>query len=212
MLEKCMRREIYLEKRVSELTRVEHKEEGEHVLEELYEASNTSLVLMETCRELLFEMQMLEVYHNWEVHQGAESKDEIQKLKGYLTEAECLVEKYQDKCSELEDECKKVISVEKEVNDVKVKLQHAEACHEAIKDEKNMLRSAFEEMKKNNKFSQFEAKKEIRSVTDRIKSLETTLHRMEEASKASAKDTSLCSKMLTYVVMHQMSLERERQQ
>ncbi|XP_071735115.1 WPP domain-interacting tail-anchored protein 1-like [Rutidosis leptorrhynchoides] len=109
-----------------------------------------------------------------------------------------------------------MISVEKELNDVQVKLQHAEACNEASQEDRNILlcstiknmNNVIDDVKRKvaQSVAQYDSvedkciplsesnavmKKEIRSVTDRVKCLETSLHQMEVANKASAKDINI---------------------
>lgn len=164
-----------------------------------------------------------------------EMENTIKDLKEQIIEAESRVVSYEDKCQELKDAHEKVISLEKELSDVKVKLRHAEACNEASQEDKNMLRSTIKDMdnviadmkkKVAQSAIQFDnvedkcillsesnadLKKELSFVRGRVKCLETSLHQMEEAKKASAKDISLRSKFITDLVM-QMAFERERLQ
>ncbi|CAI9272610.1 unnamed protein product [Lactuca saligna] len=138
-------------------------------------------------------------------------------------------------CEELKDANERVVSLEKEVNDINNKLQHVEACYEASQEEKIMLHSTIkdmgnviEDLKKKVLESQNETdsvedkciflsetntdlKKELSFAKSRIKSLEESLHQMEESKKATAKDISLRTKLITDLVM-QMALERERLQ
>ncbi|XP_071706721.1 WPP domain-interacting tail-anchored protein 1-like [Rutidosis leptorrhynchoides] len=282
MLEKSLGREIDLEKRVSELAQVEEtltmrvhmlerelnyaEDEAETALEKFYESDYSSDLLMETSRELLSKMKMLQFNLNGSVHRESVLKSDLQKLEKRVTEyeaqlvnekpsgeeivkmenlikdlkeqvvkAENRVVNYEDKCRELNDADEKVMSLEKQLNDVKVKLQHADACNEASEEDNNMLRSTIKDMdnviddmkKKVAKSavdfdsvedkcvllseSNADLKKELSFVRGRVICLETSLHQMEEAKNASAKDISLRSKFITDLVL-QMAHERERLQ
>lgn len=275
MLEKSLKKEIDLEERVSELIQIEEtstmrirvleqevvdaEEEAETTLEKLYETENASELLMETCKELMSKIKMLQFNLKGSIQREAGFKNDLQKLEELLAqekefskgiaekektirelreqikEAEKKVLDYEQKCQELKDACEKVVLLEKELGDVRVKLQNAEACCEASEEEKNMFLSTIKDMENviddlKRKVTQAEAqtdnvedrcillsetndelKKELKFVKGKVKSLETSLHQMEEAKKASAKDINLCSKVITDMVM-QMKLERERLQ
>ncbi|XP_076886477.1 WPP domain-interacting tail-anchored protein 1-like [Bidens hawaiensis] len=151
MLEESLKREIDLEKRVSELTEIEEtltmrlrlleqqvldaEEEAEMNLENYYEKDDTSELLMETCKVLVDKIKMLQL--NYEGSFQAENMEDS--------------ESYSD-----------------------------------LNDELNLVKM-------------------------KVKSLETSLHDMEETKKAPAKSIDLCSKFISDLVM-QMTLERERVQ
>ncbi|XP_076893180.1 WPP domain-interacting tail-anchored protein 1-like [Bidens hawaiensis] len=148
MLEESLKREIDLEKRVSELTEIEEslttrlrlleqevldaEEEAEMNLENYYEKDDTSELLMETCKVLVDKIKMVQL--NYEGSFQTENMED----------------------SELNSD----------LND------------------------------------------ELDSVKMKVKSLEASLHDMEESKKASAKSIDLCSKFISDLVM-QMTLERE---
>ncbi|KAI3704708.1 hypothetical protein L1987_74935 [Smallanthus sonchifolius] len=273
MLAKSLERELDLEKRASDLTQVEEtltmrlrmleqdvvyaEEEAETTLEKFYETDHASELLMETSKELISKIKMLQFNLKGSIQREAALKNELLKLKERLTEAkesskgiverentirdlrehiieaEYRVLNYEDKCRELKDTCEKVVLLEKELCDVRVKLQHAEACCEASDEEKSMFLSTIKDMGNviddlKTKVTQAEIqtdsmedrcislseanaelKKELKFVNGKVKSLETSLHQMGETKKASAKDITLCSKFITDLII-QMKLERER--
>ncbi|KAI3808623.1 hypothetical protein L1987_24578 [Smallanthus sonchifolius] len=275
MLAKSLEREIDLEKRASDLTQVEEiltmrlrmleqdvvyaEEEAETTLGKFYEADHASELLMETSKELISKIKMLQFNLKGSIQREAALKNDLLKLKEHLTEAkesskgiverentirdlrehiieaEYRVLNYEDKCRELKDTYEKAVLLEKELCDVRVKLQHAEACCEASDEEKNMFLSTIKDMGNviddlKTKVTQAEIqtdsmedrcillseanadlKKELKLFNGKVKILETSLHQMEETKKASAKDITLCSKFITDLVM-QMKLERERLQ
>ncbi|XP_076889081.1 WPP domain-interacting tail-anchored protein 1-like [Bidens hawaiensis] len=275
MLGKSLEREMDLEKRASELTQIEEtlmmrvrlleedvgyaEEEAETTLQKFYETDHASVLLMETSKELLTKIKMLQFNLKGSLQREAVLKNELLKLsdrvkeqkessKGIverentikdlrhqITEAENKAVDYENKCRELKDACEKVVSLEQELCDVRVKLQHAEACCEANEEDKSMFLSTIKDMGNviddlKKKVTQAEMltdnmedrciqlseanadlKKELKFVKGKAKSLETSLHQMEEAKNVSAKDITLCSKFITDLVM-QMTLERERLQ
>ncbi|XP_076896617.1 WPP domain-interacting tail-anchored protein 1-like [Bidens hawaiensis] len=275
MLGKSLEREMDLEKRVSELTQIEEtlmmrvrlleedvgyaEEEAETTLQKFYETDHASVLLMETSKELLTKIKMLQFNLKGSLQQEAVLKNELLKLSDHvkeqkesskgiaerentikdlrqqITEAENKAVNYENKCRELKDACEKVVSLEQELCDVRVKLQYAEACCEANEEDKSMFLSTIKDMGNviddlKKKVTQAEMltdnmedrciqlseanadlKKELKFVKGKAKSLETSLHQMEEANNASAKDITLCSKLITDLVM-QMKLERERLQ
>ncbi|KAK1440762.1 hypothetical protein QVD17_06593 [Tagetes erecta] len=275
MLEKSLKKELDLEERVSELTQIEEtlttrirvleqeladvEEDAETTLEKFYETDNASELLMETCKELMSKIKMLQFNLKGSIQREAglkndllkleqrlaqekesskgivEKENTIRELREQIKEAEKKVLDYEHKCQELKDACEKVVLLEKELGDTRVKLQNAEACCEASEEEKNMFLSTIKDMDNvindmKKKVTQAEIqtdnvedrciflseanddlKKELKFVKGKVKSLETSLHQMEEAKKASAKDINLCSEVITDLVM-QMKLERERLQ
>lgn len=273
MLEKSLEREIDLERKVNESIQIEEtltmrvhlleqdthyaEVEAETTLEKLYETDYTSVLLMETSKELLSQIKMLQFNLRGSIQQETQLRSVILKLKERLTECEGqlvnekastqVIAEMEDTIKDLRqqiieagsmvvlDNHEKVVSLEEEVSDAKNKLQHVEACYEASEEEKNMLLSTIEDMGNviedlKKKVSQgvvqienvedkcillsesnADLKKELCFVKGRVKCLETSLHQMEETKKASAKDISLRSKLITDLVM-QMALERERLQ
>ncbi|KAJ0817918.1 putative WPP domain-interacting tail-anchored protein [Helianthus annuus] len=268
MLEKSLEREIDLEKRASDLTQVEEtltmrlrlleqevvdaEEEAETTLEKFYKTDHASELLMQTTKELIRKIKMLQFNLKGSIQREAGLKNDLTKLQqcvidekesskriaemeNMIIEAENRAVNYEDTLRELNDTCEKVVLLEKELGDVRVKLQHAEACCEASEEEKSMFLSTIKDMgnviddlKKKVTESEIltdsvedrciilseanaDLKKELKFVKGKVKSLETSLRQMEETKKASAKDINLCSKFITDLVM-QMQLERERLQ
>ncbi|MFS7893841.1 putative WPP domain-interacting tail-anchored protein [Helianthus anomalus] len=268
MLEKSLEREIDLEKRASDLTQVEEtltmrlrlleqevvdaEEEAETTLEKFYKTDHASELLMQTTKELIRKIKMLQFNLKGSIQREAGLKNDLTKLQqrvidekesskriaemeNMIIEAENRAVKFEDTRRELKDTCEKVVLLEKELGDVRVKLQHAEACCEASEEEKSMFLSTIKDMgnviddlKKKVTEAEILAdsvedrciilseanadlKKELKFVKGKVKSLETSLRQMEETKKASAKDINLCSKFITDLVM-QMQLERERLQ
>ncbi|KAI3520926.1 hypothetical protein L1887_10381 [Cichorium endivia] len=276
MLEKSWEREMDLEKRVSELNEMKEsltkklqlseqevvyaQEETESTLEKFYEANYKSDLLMETSKELLNEIKILQFNLKGSYLREAELKSGLLKIKEDIKESDLhearekaamgiaikeLREKViefeakstllKETSEELKEANEKVVSLEKELSDTNVKLQHVDACYEASQEEKNMLYSTIKDMgnviddlKKKVLKSQTETesvedkcillsesnaelKKELSFFKSRVKSLEESLHQMEESKKATAKDISLRTKLITDLVM-QMALERERLQ
>lgn len=177
-----------------------------------------------------------------QVNEKASMEITLKELREKVTEAEKKAVNAETKsrlltetCEELKDANERVVSLEKEVNDINIKLQHVEACYEASQEEKIMLHSTIKDMdnviedlkekvlKSQNETDSVEdkciflsetntdLKKELSFAKSRIKSLEESLHQMEESKKATAKDISLRTKLITDLVM-QMALERERLQ
>lgn len=266
MLEKSWEREMDLEKRVNELSEMKDdltkklqlsqqevvyaQEECEMTLGKFYEANYKSDLLMETSKELLNEIKMLQFNLKGLFLREAELRSGLVKLKEQVKESdvreanekksmENTIEELREKINEMKEEIKdaneKVISLEKEVSETNVKLQHVEACYEASQEEKSMLHSTImdmdnviNDMKKKVLKSQSETeiaedkciilsesnsdlKKELSIAKNRVKNLEESLDQMEETKKATAKDISLRTKLITDLVM-QMALERERLQ
>ncbi|KAF5799879.1 putative WPP domain-interacting tail-anchored protein [Helianthus annuus] len=268
MLEKSLEREIDLEKRASDLTQVEEtltmrlrlleqevvdaEEEAETTLEKFYKTDHASELLMQTTKELIRKIKMLQFNLKGSIQRETGLKNDLTKLQqrvidekesskriaemeNVIIEAENRAVNYEDTRRELNDTCEKVVLLEKELGDVRVKLQHAEACCEASEEEKSMFLSTIKDMgnviddlKKKVTESEIltdsvedrciilseanaDLKKELKFVKGKVKSLETSLRQMEETKKASAKDINLCSKFITDLVM-QMQLERERLQ
>ncbi|KAJ0558256.1 putative WPP domain-interacting tail-anchored protein [Helianthus annuus] len=268
MLEKSLEREIDLEKRASDLTQVEEtltmrlrlleqevvdaEEEAETTLEKFYKTDHASELLMQTTKELIRKIKMLQFNLKGSIQREAGLKNDLTKLQqrvidekesskriaemeNVIIEAENRAVNYEDTRRELNDTCEKVVLLEKDLGDVRVKLQHAEACCEASEEEKSMFLSTIKDMgnviddlKKKVTESEIltdsvedrciilseanaDLKKELKFVKGKVKSLETSLRQMEETKKASAKDINLCSKFITDLVM-QMQLERERLQ
>ncbi|KAM0012052.1 putative WPP domain-interacting tail-anchored protein [Helianthus debilis subsp. tardiflorus] len=268
MLEKSLEREIDLEKRASDLTQVEEtltmrlrlleqevvdaEEEAETTLEKFYKTDHASELLMQTTKELIRKIKMLQFNLKGSIQREAGLKNDLTKLQqrvidekesskriaemeNMIIEVENRAVNYEDTRRELNDTCEKMVLLEKELGDVRVKLQHAEACCEASEEEKSMFLSTIKDMSMviddlKKKVTEAEIltdsvedrciilseanadlKKELKFVKVKVKSLETSLRQMEETKKASAKDINLCSKFITDLVM-QMQLERERLQ
>ncbi|KAI3747965.1 hypothetical protein L6452_10730 [Arctium lappa] len=140
-----------------------------------------------------------------------------------------------DSSQKLKDTYEKVALLEKELSDTNSKLQNVEAGYEASQEDNTMLNATIidmydviEDLKE--KVSQAKnqteimedkciflsesnegLKRELSFVRGRVNCLETSLHQTEEAKKATAKDISLRTKLITDLVM-QMALERERLQ
>nr|GFC07999.1 WPP domain-interacting tail-anchored protein 1 [Tanacetum cinerariifolium] len=136
---------------------------------------------------------------------------------------------------ELKDSNEKVVSLEKQLSDTNVKLQNAKAYYEACLEDKSMLHFTIKDMENvikdlKSKVTRAEGqtdsmedkciilsdvnddlKKELSFVKGRFRCLETSLHQMEEAKKASARDISIRSKFITDLVM-KMAHQRERLQ
>ncbi|KAL7614958.1 hypothetical protein Lser_V15G07586 [Lactuca serriola] len=164
-----------------------------------------------------------------------ELREKVIEAEKKAVDAETKSRLLTETCEELKDANERVVSLEKEVNDINIKLQHVEACYEASQEEKIMLHSTIKDMdnviedlkekvlKSQNETDSVEdkciflsetntdLKKELSFAKSRIKSLEESLHQMEESKKATAKDISLRTKLITDLVM-QMALERERLQ
>ncbi|KAL8211017.1 hypothetical protein R6Q57_005454 [Mikania cordata] len=235
------------------------EEESETTLEKFYEKDHTSELLMETSKELISKIKMLHFILNGSIQRESGLKNALLKLEERVTEekastkgimerettikdlrkqvieAENKVINYEDKCQELEDACEKAVLLEKELCDLRLRLQHAEACCEASEEAKNMglstindMGNVIDDLKKKvtqgeRQFDSMEDRcillsesnadlmKELKFVKGKVQSLEKSLHQMEETKKASAKDINLYSKFITDLVM-QMKLERERLQ
>nr|GEW25070.1 WPP domain-interacting tail-anchored protein 1 [Tanacetum cinerariifolium] len=129
-------------------------------------------------------------------------KEEVANEKA-RTQAE--VEK-ENTAQELKDSNEKVVSLEKQLNmenvieDLKSKVTQAEGQTDSVEDKCIILSEANDDLKK-----------ELSFVKGRFKCLETSLHQMEEAKKATAKDISIRSKFITDLVM-QMAHQIERLQ
>ncbi|KAL8240674.1 hypothetical protein R6Q59_014029 [Mikania micrantha] len=235
------------------------EEESETTLEKFYEKDHTSEFLMETSKELISKIKMLHFKLNGSIQRESGLKNALLKLEERVTEekastkgimerettikdlrkqvieAENKVINYEGKCQELEDVCEKVVLLEKESGDLRLRLQHAEACCEASEEAKNMdlstindMGNVIDDLKKKvtqveRQFDSMEERcillsesnadlmKELKFVKGKVQSLDKSLHQMEETKKASAKDINLYSKFITDLVM-QMKLERERLQ
>ncbi|XP_024977358.1 WPP domain-interacting tail-anchored protein 1-like [Cynara cardunculus var. scolymus] len=140
-----------------------------------------------------------------------------------------------DSCQELKDTYEKVVLLEKELSDTNSKLQNVEACYEAGEEDKTMLNATIidmcdviQDLKEKVSQAKYQTeimedkcillsenneglKKELSFVRGRVNCLEESLHQTEETKKATAKDISLRTKLITDLVM-QMALERERLQ
>ncbi|KAM0068168.1 putative WPP domain-interacting tail-anchored protein [Helianthus debilis subsp. tardiflorus] len=231
---------------------VDAEEEAETTLEKFYKTDHASELLMQTTKELIRKIKMLHFNLKGSIQREAGLKNDLTKLQqrvidekesskriaemeNMIIEVENRAVNYEDTRRELNDTCEKMVLLEKELGDVRVKLQHAEACCEASEEEKSMFLSTIKDMSMviddlKKKVTEAEIltdsvedrciilseanadlKKELKFVKGKVKSLETSLRQMEETKKASAKDINLCSKFITDLVM-QMQLERERLQ
>ncbi|KAL4577337.1 hypothetical protein LXL04_013445 [Taraxacum kok-saghyz] len=252
MLEKSWEREMDLEKKVNELNETKEdltqklklseqqvvsvQEEGEMTLEKFYEANYKSDLLMETSRELLEEIKMLQFNLKGSLNREGQLTADLVKLKEHTKESQL---QYVDEKSSMEvtikelrqkaiDSEKKYLlqketseklkganeKLEKQVNDINVKLQHVEACYEASEEEKVMFHETIKDMGnviEDLKKKVLKSQSETDNVEDKIKSLEECLHKMEESKKATANDISLRTKLITDLVIN-MAHERERLQ
>ncbi|GJZ43785.1 WPP domain-interacting tail-anchored protein 1 [Tanacetum coccineum] len=212
------------------------EEEAETTLENFYEVDHSSELFMETSKELLSRIKMLHFNLKGSVQREVELKSNLLKLQlaNEKASTQVKVEK-EDTAQELQDSNEKVVSLEKQLSDTNVKLQNAEACYEASLEDKSMLQFTIKDMENviedlKSKVTRAEGqtdsmedkciilseendglKKDLSFVKGRVKCLETSLHQMEEAKKASAKDISIRSKFITDLVM-QMAHQRERLQ
>ncbi|PWA99738.1 WPP domain-interacting protein 2 [Artemisia annua] len=212
------------------------EEVAETTLENFYEADHSSELLMETSKELLGRIKMLHFNLKGSAQREAELESNLLKLQlaNEKASTQVKVEK-EDNAQELKDSNEKVVSLEKQLSDTNVKLQNVEACYEASLEDKSMLQFTIKDMENviedlKRKVTRAEGqtnsmedkciflseanddlKKELSTVKGRVKFLETSLHQMEEAKKASAKDISIRSKFITDLVM-QMAHQRERLQ
>nr|GEY77172.1 WPP domain-interacting tail-anchored protein 1-like [Tanacetum cinerariifolium] len=209
---------------------------AETTLENFYEAYYSSELLMESSNELLSRIKMLHFNLKGSVHREVEFKSNLLKLQLANEKTRTQVEvKKENTAQELKDSNEKVVSLEKQLSDTNVKLQNAKAYYEASLEDKSMLQFTIKDMENviedlKSKVTRAEGqtdsvedkciilskanddlKKELSFVTSRVRCLETSLHQMEEAKKASAKDISIRSNFITNLVM-QMAHQRERMQ
>lgn len=127
----------------------------------------------------------------------------------------------------------KVNSLERQLQESDIRLQHAVASAEANQEKQSMLYSTIEDMEnliKDLKLkvskadsqadsaeekciilseSNMELNKELRFLSGRLECLEASLHQAEEMKIANAKDIAIRKKVITDLVM-QLAIERER--
>ncbi|XP_022007028.1 WPP domain-interacting tail-anchored protein 1 [Helianthus annuus] len=236
--------------RLSEQEVVYAKEEAETTFEKFYETDHTRELLTETCKVLISKINMLQFNLKGSIQRESQLKRDLLKLEERSTDESAytegileLISTIEDlraqvmeaeyKRKELKDANEKVVSLEAELSDVKVKLQHAETCYKDIGEEKNVLLSTIlgmdnviEDLK--NKVTQGKVqtksmedryiflsksksslKKELKIVKGKVKSLEKSLHQMEETKNAFADNVNHCSNVILNLVK-QTTLERER--
>ncbi|XP_026407701.1 WPP domain-interacting tail-anchored protein 1-like isoform X2 [Papaver somniferum] len=179
-----------------------------------------------------------------------EMENQIEDLKKNISGVESKAENLEAKCKllseinlELNEELglfknnvnntEKVSSLEKQLNESDIQLQHARASAEASYEKQSMLNSAIRDMedviedlkskvaKAENRALSAEVKctmlsetnmelnEELTFLRGRTECLETSLHQGDEAKAATAKDISIRTKLITDLVL-QLAFERER--
>lgn len=179
-----------------------------------------------------------------------EMENQIEDLKKNISGVESKAENLEAKCKllseinlELNEELglfknnvnntEKVSSLEKQLNESDIQLQHARASAEASYEKQSMLNSAIRDMedviedlkskvaKAENRALSAEVKctmlsetnmelnEELTFLRGRTECLETSLHQGDEAKSATAKDISIRTKLITDLVL-QLAFERER--
>lgn len=179
-----------------------------------------------------------------------EMENQIDDLKKNISGVESKAENLEAKCKllseinlELNEELglfknnvnntEKVSSLEKQLNESDIQLQHARASAEASYEKQSMLNSAIRDMedviedlkskvaKAENRALSAEVKctmlsetnmelnEELTFLRGRTECLETSLHQGDEAKAATAKDISIRTKLITDLVL-QLAFERER--
>ncbi|XP_026402458.1 WPP domain-interacting tail-anchored protein 1-like isoform X1 [Papaver somniferum] len=179
-----------------------------------------------------------------------EMENQIDDLKKNISGVESKAENLEAKCKllseinlELNEELglfknnvnntEKVSSLEKQLNESDIQLQHARASAEASYEKQSMLNSAIRDMedviedlkskvaKAENRALSAEVKctmlsetnmelnEELTFLRGRTECLETSLHQGDEAKSATAKDISIRTKLITDLVL-QLAFERER--
>lgn len=152
-----------------------------------------------------------------------------------VVNAETKCQMLTDSSQKLKDAYEKVALLEKELSDTNSKLQQVEAGYEAGLEDNDMLNATvidmcdvIEDLKAKVSQAKHQTEimedkcillsesneglnKELSFVKGRVNFLEASLHKTEETKKATAKDISLRTKLITDLVM-QMALERERLQ
>lgn len=181
--------------------------------------------------------------------QLSEMKNVVINLKERISKAESRAESAEAKCKllmetnmELSDELvllrsdnttEKVNSLEKQLRESDIQLQHALASAEASLEKQSMLYSTIEDMENliedlKLKVSKAESRadcteekciilsesnaelsEELSFLRTRMECLETSLHQAEETKVETAKDISVRTKVITNLVM-QLAFERER--
>nr|GEV11794.1 WPP domain-interacting tail-anchored protein 1-like [Tanacetum cinerariifolium] len=152
-------------------------------LENFYEAYHSSELLMESSNEVLSRIKMLHFNLKGSVHREAEFKSNLLKLQ-LANEKACIqVEAFYE--ASLEDKSMLQFTIkdmENVIEDLKSKVTRAEGQTDSVEDKCIILSEANDDLKK-----------ELSFVKGRVKFLETSLHQMEEAKKASTKDIKALS-------------------
>ncbi|KAJ4977801.1 hypothetical protein NE237_008581 [Protea cynaroides] len=181
----------------------------------------------------------------------SEMENVINDLKKSISEAECKAESAEAKCVLLtetdfklnqeldllkstDNNTEKINSLEKQLREADIQLQHAKASAEASQEQQNLLYSAIEDMNNligdmKSKVSEAESRaesaeakcillvetntelnKELNFLKGRIESLESSLHKADNAKVATAMDIiTVKTKVITDLV-EQLARERER--
>lgn len=158
MLEKSLERELEFEKRANESTQIEEaltmrlhsseqevlfaEEETVMTLEKLYEADHTSEILMGISKDLLKMLQLDHKHSSGFGHQetakesGMKMENSVKCLKDRITEAERRADNAEAKCK---GSSEKVVLLEKELRDAKLKLQFRKTRNNSLEDMESMV-------------------------------------------------------------------------
>ncbi|XP_059670503.1 WPP domain-interacting tail-anchored protein 1 isoform X2 [Cornus florida] len=186
MLEKSLARELDLEKKVADSRQIEDElklrlnssehevfcmdEETSVILERLFEADNAAEVLMGISKEILGQLQIVQLNLNSSLQREGELSSKLQdsmekqkaedsalqKLESSLSEARnklivsnSAVSTLREKVSSLEEQLKeseKVDLLEKQLRESDIQIQHAVASAEASQEKQSMLYSTIVDM------------------------------------------------------------------
>ncbi|KAF5725573.1 hypothetical protein HS088_TW23G00297 [Tripterygium wilfordii] len=263
MLEKSLVREIDLEQKLTESKQIEEEfkvrlpsseqeaffmqEEATDVCERWFEAENTREVMRGISKDLFGQLQIAQFNLNGSAHRESQLISKLEDSKQEFYEAERRVKTAEAKCKSLGETCKelneelkvtrdaseKVNSLERQMRESDIRLQHAVASAEASQEKQNMLHSSIQDMENliedlKLKFSREESRadsaedkcivlsetyadlnKELSFWRSRLECLEASLDHAEETRMATAKDIGLQTKVITNLLM-QLAIERER--
>eukprot|EP00262_Sarcandra_glabra_P010186 TRINITY_DN2513_c0_g1_i1.p1 TRINITY_DN2513_c0_g1~~TRINITY_DN2513_c0_g1_i1.p1 ORF type:complete len:670 (-),score=150.16 TRINITY_DN2513_c0_g1_i1:140-2083(-) len=238
------------------------EETAEMILERLFEAENSDEVLMGISKELMGKLQIVQFNLNGSMKREAEMRSKLQDSMQKLATEEIASQKLKTSCAELdnfhvlqanslkaslkeaEDEYiivnseamtlrEQVVSLEKQLRESDIQLQHTKSFLEASQEQQNMLYSELNDMenviedlkanvlKAESRAENAEVKCKLLAETNlelneelgflrgRTESLETSLHQADDAKMATSMGISIRTKTITDLVM-QLATERER--
>ncbi|XAR51602.1 hypothetical protein NMG60_11006274 [Bertholletia excelsa] len=228
------------------------EEEADRVWERLFEAENTAEVLMGTSKEILCRLQIAHFNLNGSIKREENMTSELQNSVEKLKDKDIYIQELEHKLAIADSEAltlrervislekqyeicekEKVNSLERQLRESDIQLQHALASSEASLEKQNMLYSTIHDMENliedlKSRVSKTESRaesaeekcvilskansslnEELSFLMSRLEFLESSLHRADETKMATVKDIGIRTKVITNLVM-QLAIERER--